>query len=225
MSYINIREEIGRRIYEARKAKNLTIKALGELTDDFKQSRITNWEHGLRLPGPDEIKQLAKALDVSPAYLMCLTDEKEPQKAKEIGILVPLLDHQQACDPKMCIEAIKHEKNNNLTFIPLSTEIIKCMGEYTFALKMIDDSMFPEMRPGDIQIIDPSLTPNPGDYVAVKIKGKNDVFICQYKQLSYINLDFELLTLNDKWPNISVNENVQVEIIGKVIQNIRSYLS
>lgn len=224
MSHTNIREEIGRRICEARKAKNLTLKALGELTDDFKQSRITNWEHGLRLPGPEEIKQLAIALDVSPAYLMCLTDEKQPKKIPGVEALIPLLNHQQACDPKASIEAIKTEDNsNNITFIPLSAELSERIGEYTFALRMIDDSMLPEMRPNDIQIIDPSLSPNPGDYVVVKISGKHDVFICQYKQISYTTLEFELLTLNDKWPNISVNENVQVDIIGKVVQNIRSY--
>lgn len=39
-----------------------------------------------------------------------------------------------------------------------------------------------------------------------------------------IRLEFELLTLNDKWPNISVDENVKVDIIGKVIQNVRIYL-
>lgn len=225
LSHMNIREKIGQRIYEARKAKNLTIKALGELTDDFKQTRITNWENGLRLPGPEEIKLLAKALDVSPAYLMCLSDDKQPKKIPGLGALVPLLDHHQASDPKTYIEAIKSEENDDkLVFIPLSLERIKNPGKYTFALKMIDDSMLPEIRPNDILIIDPSLSPSPGDYVAVKISGKNDVFICQYKQLSYITLEFELLTLNDKWPNISVNENIKVEIVGKVILNIRAYV-
>ena len=79
LSELNIRKEIGHRIHEARKAKGLTIKELGALTDNFKQTRVTNWEHGLRLPGPEEIKQLGKALDVSAAYLMCLTDEKRPK--------------------------------------------------------------------------------------------------------------------------------------------------
>ena len=72
-------------------------------------------------------------------------------------------------------------------------------------------------------MIDPSASPNPGDYVAVKISGKNDVFVCQYKKLSYISSEFELLTLNDKWPNITVNESVRVGIVGKVVQNTRRY--
>ena len=222
---MNIREKIGQRIHDARKEKNLTIRELGALTDNFKQTRITNWEHGLRLPGPEEIKKLANALDISPAYLMCLTDEKQPKKSFSAEKLIPLLDHQQARNPKEFIDAIKsEERKENIIFIPLISEISAQLGDYTFALKTIDDSMFPEMRINDIQIIEPFLSPNPGDFVAVKINNKNDVFICQYRQLSYTTLEFELLTLNDKWPNISVDENVKVDIIGKVIQNVRNYL-
>jgi SOS-response transcriptional repressor LexA len=221
---MNIKEEIGRRIFDARKAKGLSMRALADLTDDLKQSRINNWERGIRTPGPEEIKQLAKVLEVSSAFLMCLTDEKQPKKISGLGALIPLLDHKQACDPKTYIQTIKDAQHTEeVTFIPINTELSPRLGEYTFALKMIDDSMIPEMRVNDIQIIDPSASPHPGDYVAVKITGKHDVFICQYKQVSYITSEFELLTLNDKWPNISVNENVQVEIVGKVVQNIRCY--
>lgn len=219
---INIKEEIGRRILAARKAKGLTQKALGELTDDLKQSRINNWEHGIRTPGPEEIKQLAKALDVSPAYLMCLTEQ--PKEVSIEGCFIPLLNHIQASDSKIHIQTIKHQKDSaEVTFIPVNPELADRLGEYAFALKMTDDSMLPEMRINDIQIIDPSASPNPSDYVAVKISGKPEVVICQYKKLSYTSSEFELMTLNDNWPNITVNENVQVEIVGKVVQNIRCY--
>lgn len=45
-------------------------------------------------------------------------------------------------------------------------------------------------------------------------------YICCMQSLP----EFELMTLNDHWPNITVNESVQVEIIGKIVQNIRTYL-
>lgn len=222
---MNIKEKIGQRIQEERQAKGLTRKALEELTDDLKQSRISNWERGDRTPGPEEIKQLAKALDVSPAYLMCLTDEKRPKRIPGLGALIPLLDHQQACDPKACIQTIKNEQNlDKISFMPVSAELSVHLGEYAFALKIVDDSMMPEMRVNDIQIVEPSIYPNPGDYVVVRISGKDDVIICQYKKLSYTSQEFELLTLNDNWPNITVNESVQVNIVGKVMQNIRTYL-
>ena len=221
---INIKEEIGQRICEARKAKGLTRQSLADLTDDLKPSRINNWERGIRTPGPEEIKQLAKVLDLSPAFLMCLTDEKQPKKTAELVTLIPLLDHIQACDPQAHIQELKaQEDKDSITLISISPKLASNIGKYAFALKMANDSMQPEMRINDIQIVDPSISPTPGDFVAVKISGKHDVIICQYKKLSYTSSEFELLTLNDNWPNITVNESMQVEIIGKVIQNIRTY--
>lgn len=219
---MNIKQEIGQRILAARKAKGLTQKALGELTDDLKQSRINNWEHGIRTPGPEEIKQLAQVLDVSPAYLMCLTEQ--PKEILIEGCLIPLLNHQQACVPKIHIQATRHQEYvGDVTFIPVSADLAGHIGEYAFALRMTNDSMTPEMRINDIQIIDPSASPNPGDYVAVKISGQSEVVICQYKKLSYTSPEFELMTLNDNWPNMTMSETAQAEIIGKVVQNTRCY--
>src|SRR5947207_2169356 len=133
---MNIKEKIGSRIREARKAKSLTRKVLAELTDDLNISRINNYERGERTPGPREIKQLARALDVSPAFLMCLTDEKEPQKIPGLGALVPLLNDYQACDPKTHIQRIKSEETGETTtFIPLSPKFSEQIGENAFAFE------------------------------------------------------------------------------------------
>ncbi|MCW8409779.1 XRE family transcriptional regulator [Legionella sp. PATHC035] len=219
---MSIREKIGERIHEARKAKGLTRQALADLTDDIKPSRINNWEHGTRMPGPEEITQLSKALDVSPAFLMGLSDERDGDF--RINSLIPLLDYRQACDPSHHIQKIKEEfHSEKITFVPVSPDIANQLDENAFALRMLDDSMSPEIRVNDIQIVDPSTSPNPGDFVVVKISGKHDVIICQYKKLSYTSPEFELITLNDNWPNFTVNESTQVEIVGTVIQNIRTY--
>lgn len=223
---MSIREKIGKRINDARKAKGLTRQSLADLTDDIKPSRINNWERGTRMPGPEEITQLAKALEVSPAFLMGLSDELDGKfsKTSGIGALIPLLDYKQACDLSSFFQRIKEEfTSEKITFVPVSPDIAHQIDKNAFALKMCDDSMIPEIRINDIQIVDPSIAPNPGDFVVVKISGKQEVIICQYKKLSYTSPEFELLTLNDNWPNIPVNESMQVEIVGTVIQNIRTY--
>lgn len=222
MSEQNIKKEIGRRIHEARKAKGLTIKALGELTDNFKQTRITNWEHGLRLPGPEEIKQLAKALDVPAAYLMCLSDDKETKQTKNPGQLILLLDHRQACDAKPHIKAMCEQGlPSNVIYISVSTMLLPELGADAFALTMIDDSMMPEIRVNDVLVIDPAVSPKPGDFVVVKIAGKNEVIVCQYRKLSYTSSEYELMTLNENWPNIKMGDGV--EVLGTVVQKIRQY--
>lgn len=224
LTELNIKKEIGKRISEARKIKGLTLKALGELAGGLKQTRLTNWEQGTRAPGPEEIKQLAQALDVSPAFLMCLSDEKKYKQTKSSSQLIPLLDSRQACEAKLYTSAVsKQEESTNIVLISVSTVLLPEVSVDTFALKITDDSMMPEIRIGDVLIIEPCVLPGPGDYVAVKIDGKPTVVVCQYKRLSYTSSDFELLTLNDNWPNIKMDAELKLQIIGTVLQNIRRY--
>lgn len=224
MTELNIKKEIGKRILEARKAKGLTLKELGERAGGLKQTRLTNWEQGTRAPGPEEIKLLAQVLDVSPAFLMCLSDERTAKKVKKHSHLIPLLDHRQACNAKVHIEAIRDQaSSDDVALISVSTMLLPELSADAFALKMVDESMTPEIRVGDVLVIDPAVLPKPGDFVVVKIAGKNDVIVCQYKKLSYTSSEFELMTLNDHWPNIKVSDDAEVKIIGIVIQTIRGY--
>ncbi|HCE5420935.1 TPA: helix-turn-helix domain-containing protein [Legionella pneumophila] len=220
MTELNIKKEIGKRILEARKAKGLTLKALGELTGGLKQTRLTNWEQGVRTPGPEEIKSLAQALDVSPAYLMCLSNEMQFKEAKNPSRLIPLLDYQQACEAKSHTAS---EQSNDSIYISISTVLLPEISADAFAMKVIDGSMLPEIKINDVLVIEPSILPEPGDFVAVKISGKPEAVICQYKKLSYTSTEFELLTLNDNWPNIKKNGSIEIKIIGKIVQNIRHY--
>ncbi|KTC98682.1 LexA family protein [Legionella erythra] len=223
---MSIKEQIGQRIQAARLEKGLTRKALAELTNDLKQSRINNWERGDRTPGPEEIKQLAKALEVSAAYLMCLTDEKQPKKIPGLGALIPILDYQQACDPVAAIEAIKSESNQDkVSFIPVAADLAQKLGENAFALKIKDDSMNPELRINDLLLVSLNVNPSPGNFVVALINGAEAVIVRRYKQLS-VNKNFqsfELKAENDNWGNITL-EKSDGEIIGIVQFSIRSFL-
>lgn len=224
---MNIKEKIGQRIKEERLAKGFTLKNLVELTEDLKQTRISNWERGNRTPGPEEIKQLARALEVSPAYLMCLTDKKHPETIPGLGAIVPLLDHQQASDPKSFINTLKKSHNTSeLSFIPVTSELNSRLGEYAFALKVKDDSMHPELRINDILIIDPDSKLRPGCITITKLNDKDEVLIRRYKELS-VSTDFtsfELQAENNHWGNIPVTKKSESVSLGVVVCIIR-YLS
>ncbi|HHU0036412.1 TPA: helix-turn-helix domain-containing protein [Legionella pneumophila] len=219
---MNIKERIGQRIYTERTAKGLSRKALADLTDDLKQSRINNWERGDRTPGPAEIQQLAKALDVSPAYLMCLTDDKDADKPKKIpglGALIPVLDNVQASAPKASIDLLRQQQDEiNPDFIPIGSQLAALISDYAFAFVVKDDSMSPELLEGDILIVDIDLTPKPGCYVLAKIGGENSVLVRQYKQLSHNGLmnQFKLLPKNSNWAEIEIDNAASGEIIGSV---------
>ncbi len=131
-----IKEKIGQRIYEARKAKGLSQQGLANLTIDLKQSRINNWENGLRTPGPEEIKQLANALEVPAAFLMCLSDEKQENQTKKLGRLIPLFDHHQACDAKHCLNELREQASaDNAVLISVSTALLPTLEGDVFALR------------------------------------------------------------------------------------------
>lgn len=226
---MNIKERIGQRIYTERTAKGLTRKALANLTDDLKQSRINNYERGDRTPGPEEIQQLAKVLDVSAAYLMCLTDDKHADKPKKIpglGALIPILDNEQAGNPKTSMDLIREQKDDiNPNFIPISSELAAQLSNYAFGFVIKDDSMNPELLDGDILIVDFDLSPKPGCFVLAKINDENSVLVRQYKQLSHSGLinQFKLLPKNSNWAEIEVNSMSSGEIIGSVKAVLRYF--
>lgn len=70
---MNYKEEIGRRIKEAREKKGLSLEQLSKATGGkLSKSRIGNYEQGIRMPGPAEANTLAVVLGVDAAHLMCL---------------------------------------------------------------------------------------------------------------------------------------------------------
>lgn len=223
---MNIKEKIGERIFQERQAKGLTRKALAELTDDLKPSRINNWERGTRTPGPEEIKQLAEVLEVAPGYLMCLTDDRQvKQEFPWLGALVPLLDAKQACDPKIVIQEIKDETGeHSVSFIPLSPEISRKLGENAFALCVQDDSMAPELKVGDVLIIDPDQDIRPGGIVVASHKEMSEVTARRYKQVSASSMQqYELIPTNDNWAIIRGDQSTEHRIIGVVLACFRLF--
>ena len=218
----NIKKLIGQRIQVERKAKGLTQAKLAELAGGLKQPRVNNWEQGIRTPGPEEIKQLAKVLEVSPAFLMCLTDRKQPHPSDTnyVGALIPLLHSEQLDNPQHWIQSIKEgEYDGEVTFIPITIELAKIIGDNAFALKIEDESMEPELRPDDVLIVNPDATPKPGNIVVVKSDDNPEVIIRRYKQLSISKStqQFELLATNKNWAAIQSHELVGCTILGTVI--------
>ncbi|HHT0594820.1 TPA: LexA family protein [Legionella anisa] len=223
---MNVKEKIGQRIKHERTTKGLTRKALAELTENLNISRINNYERGERTPGPEEITQLAKALEVSPAFLMGLSDDRNGEFSRNSGVetLIPLLDYKQACDPNFYIQRIKEELHpEKLTFVPVNPDIANQIDENAFALQIKDNSMEPEFRTNDILIFNPSAKLNPGNFVAVKIGNEDEIIIRKYKQLSVSKTEqsFELIALNEDWANIHIDEDTNCKIIACVIQLTR----
>lgn len=223
---MSIKEKIGLRIKQERTSKKLTMKALAELTDNLNISRINNYERGERTPGPEEIKQLAKALEVSPSFLMCLSDDRQGSfKTPGFGGLLPILDHKSACDPVLAIQRIKDESySEKIELIPISSAVQDRIGQNAFALVVKDESMIPEFKFDDILIVDPNTQPNPGDFIIIRLENESEVIIRKFKQLSASKEkpEFELIAINSDWPDVKISKEFNEIFIGVVISLFRT---
>ncbi len=89
---MNYKKEIGKRIRAERDAlkwslETLAQKTAGARSGPLSKSRISNYEQGLRLPGPREIKVLAQTLQADAAYLMCLDTGEDEMNKEEMDLL------------------------------------------------------------------------------------------------------------------------------------------
>ncbi|MBF0343666.1 MAG: helix-turn-helix domain-containing protein [Nitrospirae bacterium] len=91
---------------------------------------------------------------------------------------------------------------------------------YAFAVRVADNSMEPEFRPGDLTIVSPSLTPATGDFVVAR--SGNNVVLRRLKHLEHaillkpINHDYDDMHIANK-------DKKLLRLIGKVIAKIVKY--
>jgi transcriptional regulator with XRE-family HTH domain len=71
----DLKQEVGKRIAQARRALGWTQSDLG-LRVGMAKTTIASYEQGVRLPGPTEATLLGEALGVSPAHLLVIDGDE-----------------------------------------------------------------------------------------------------------------------------------------------------
>jgi SOS-response transcriptional repressor LexA len=98
------------------------------------------------------------------------------------------------------------------------------LSRWAFALEIEGDSMLPEFRPGDRVIIDPEMTPNPGDFVVAK-NGREEATFKKYRPRGMGtdgNMVFELVPLNDDYATMRSDVD-HVRVIGVMVEHRKKY--
>lgn len=96
--------------------------------------------------------------------------------------------------------------------------------QWSFFLEIEGDSMLPDFRPGDRVLIDPEVTPRPGDFVAARNTKQEATF----KKYRVRGIDesghevFELVPLNDDYPTLRSDEQ-HLCVIGTMIEHRRKF--
>jgi SOS-response transcriptional repressor LexA len=127
---------------------------------------------------------------------------------------IPVLDYVQAgrwtgVDPGAGDEEMRETIATDLEHPPS-----------TFALRIRGNSMEPEFREGDVVVIDPTLTPHPGDFIVATDAGGEATFK-QYRSAGINERGdnvFELCPLNPLYAPMR-SDRQQIAIVGVMVEH------
>jgi len=161
---------------------------------------------------PRNIVGMAEALNCDPAWLMnggTLVPVGEVNTRR-----IPLINYVQAgaLATKPAIEAMDGSYEYVLTDMDWS--------QYTFALKIVGDSMEPDFKAGDVIVVDPEIEPAPGEFVVAK-NGEHEATFKKYRPTVFSpegKQHFELVPLNDDYPTMKSVER-EIKIIGTMVEH------
>lgn len=94
------------------------------------------------------------------------------------------------------------------------------LSEGAFALEIKGDSMQPDFKPGDRVIIDPGISPQPGDFVVAK-NGDEEATFKKYRPRGMDasgNVVFELVPLNEDYPTMR-SDVAHIRIVGTMVEH------
>ncbi|MFQ1952662.1 LexA family protein [Aeromonas veronii] len=224
-------ETINDRIAARRRAQKMSQDELARRIGITRVS-ISKWESGLNQPKGRYLNDLAAALGVTVEWL--LTGEgSAPESSGEPrihgyhnvepaviyqGKRIPILSYVQAGNwREMCEQATAFD--GNVEYVAAGGEI----GPYGFGLWLRGDSMVPLFKEGDLIIVDPDESPQPGDYVVAK-NGNDGATFKKYRPRGIDENGqevFELVPLNDDYPTMH-SDRQHIQIIGVMVEH-RSY--
>ena len=191
------------RLKNARKAKGYTQAQLAALVSLSRQAYST-YETGRRDPDTQTIAKIASYLDVSLDYLLDRNGEPDKNKNR-----IPLLGTVPAGTPTEAIEDVEE-------YIDIYPRFVK-HGEF-FALRVQGDSMEPDIRHGDIAIIEKQEFIDNGSVAVVRVNGQDTTI----KRVKLAANGLMLIPSNPAYDPVFFDSdqisNLPVTIIGKVIE-------
>lgn len=170
-------------------------------------SSISDYLTGKYEPKQDKIDLIARALNISPAWLMGYDSEYSTRKK---GTRIPVLGRVAAGIPIEAIEDVEDWEE-----IP---ESMAKKGEY-FALRIKGDSMLPEIKEGDVVIVRKQSCVDSGEIAIVLVNGTDATCKKIQKQESGITLiGYNTAVYSPTFYTIKQIEDLPVRVLGKVIE-------
>ncbi len=195
---------LGERIKNRRLDLGLTLEEVGNIAGVSK-STVMKWETGfIENMKRDKIILVAKALKVSPLWVMGLEESNEYSNS----IMIPVYGSIPAGVPLEAIEDIQGEIDIPVTWLKGDKEYI--------ALKVKGDSMYPKYLDGDTVIIQLQSDCESGQDCACYVNGYEATLKTVIKHIGSI----ELKPVNPNYPPKTYKHPGEVEILG-IVKELR----
>lgn len=193
-------------IKSRRKELNLTLEQVGDLVGVGK-STVRKWETGdIENMKRDKIVKLAKALRVSPSYIMGI-DEEQPQLETLPVKKIPVVSKISAGLPI-------YSEENLIDYIYFATNKLNSDKE-EFGLKVSGDSMDKIFQDGDIVVVEKDSIVENGQLGVVMINGYN----ATVKRIRYNGDQIILIPESNNsnhYPQVYGKDD-EVKVIGRVV--------
>lgn len=212
--------EIGKRIKEKRKAAGLTQ---AQVADYFgiRPPSVSEWE-SKNGPSKDKLPALARLLKTSVSYLLTGREmaldhimpkggfPETPHNLVEVPFDENVNPAFVGSRPIPIISAVQagQLRDMEVPYAPGDGFAIEYttqkLSRWAFGLEVEGTSMLPIFQPGDRIIVDPDLSPNPGDFVVAR-NGSNQATFKKYRPRGTDangEMIFELVPLNDDYPTL-----------------------
>lgn len=169
-----------------------------------------------RAIGTTLARRIEEKFNKSRGWIDVLHDPVNLLAAPIGGRRVPVITYAQAGAPTAVFDA--HEPGYGIDEIETDIPV----GDNAFALEIRGSSMEPDFVEGDRVIIDPSVHPQPGDFVVARC-GDGEATFKKYRPRG-IDTEgkdiFELVPLNDDYPIIR-SEQQPITIVGTMVEHRR----
>lgn len=215
---------IGSRIREARIARKLTQEYVADKLRTTTQA-VSNWETGKDLTHIGNFNTLSRLLGVR---LQWIADGTGLRDQIEANTKVPssggrLVPHIDAIAAGLCGQVSNEdETGHGREFVHTEWEV----SASAFALTVSGRSMEPEFHEGDIIIIDPEVTPHPGDFVVAKLDREEEATFKKYRPRGTDGNGasiMDLVPLNPDWPTLRLDASNPGHIVGVLVEHRRRF--
>ncbi|TPE15708.1 helix-turn-helix domain-containing protein [Pantoea vagans] len=200
-------ETLGDRIRLRRKSLQLTQKQLAQQVN-VSHVAVSQWEKEETLPRGENLLRLSEALGCAPAFLIEGDGPVFSESAWAGLHQIPLLAQRDVAQWLSDAGSVRQDRlmHNDMA-----------LSQQSFAFRVEDQSMAPAILRADVVIIDPSLSPQPGDSVLALQQQVALLRTWRQRGSEEGVTQFELAPVNINFPELHSRRD-NLKLIGTLVE-------